>query len=71
VLSAVKQANLRLHTPIVDIMYCNLIERWEVAGYVAAPPLALFSAGVKSTLQYAEEAANLTVWERRWSGMNV
>uniref|UniRef100_A0A383VQV5 Glycosyl transferase family 25 domain-containing protein n=1 Tax=Tetradesmus obliquus TaxID=3088 RepID=A0A383VQV5_TETOB len=62
-LAQVRTSNLRLRTPFVDLLYANMIEHLEVAGYVAAPPLAGFSSA-KSTMDYAAAFANLTEWDK-------
>jgi hypothetical protein len=67
VLSEVKRANLHLRTPVVDLLFCDLTEHWEVAAYVAAPPLANFSS-VKSTMNYEDMWSNLTAWDHFWLG---
>ncbi|WIA23889.1 hypothetical protein OEZ85_013539 [Tetradesmus obliquus] len=62
-LAQVRTSNLRLRTPFVDLLYANMIEHLEVAGYVAAPPLAGFSSA-QSTMDYAAAYANLTDWDK-------
>ncbi|KAF6254370.1 hypothetical protein COO60DRAFT_1627904 [Scenedesmus sp. NREL 46B-D3] len=59
VLSSVKHANRHLRTPVVDLLYNDLVQHWEVAAYVATPQLADFSSG-PSTMNYADGQANLT-----------
>jgi hypothetical protein len=64
-LREVRRANMHLRTPVIDWLYSDLIQHWEVAAYVTVPRLANHTS-FSSTMDYADGAASLTDWDKWW-----
>jgi hypothetical protein len=67
VLSAIRTANWHLRTPVVDWLYSDLIEHWEVAAYITKPPLLQFTS-TPSTMNYSDMLTNVTERDLWWMG---
>jgi hypothetical protein len=65
VLREVKRANRHLRTPVIDWLYSDLMQHWEIAAYVTVPRLVNLTS-VASTMDYAAASANLTEWDKWW-----